>query len=1277
MTSRPFFSKRIPFFGNYAMVVLCIVFFILPFVIRGARQGVDTMENKVADWLPADFPETTELRWFRQHFVGDQFVVVSWDGCYENDQTFIDLVRRLKSESVDEQDQLWATLDDLPPRERNKLREQIEAKLLADELGLHTTGNYHQTWSANNVKWLMGRDNQWYFINHKGELFRWKSQNNLLFMANQAIQRIFEPTIPQGIFVKQFGSSHNNEYYNDPSKLHARFFKKVTTGPEIFAQIAGPEGTMRLGKYSEEDIATLNVEIEAHKRLTGLLFGPTPKPDFDWTWRSLLHVVPESHRQKLTDADEEIFVAFVEELVAEEYGGDFGKLLTARQDRKLEHWYRLWNRFKKDAPPRQTCIVVSLNDPVLTELFRAVGRPVLGKPRGRILELASGEGGIAPENLHIGGPPVDNVAIDEEGAITLFRLVGLSALIGITLAWISFRSFRITMMLFFTGGTAAMASLAIVYFSGGTMDAILMTMPSLVYVLALSGAVHVVNYYRDACEEDGPEGAPETAVSHGWFPCTLAAFTTSLGLISLYTSNLTPIKKFGLFSAVATLATVLLLFSYIPAALTIWPSGYKKRDPNELRKGFHLADIVSRFWRGVCEIVIRRYKLVVVASVGLLIFFAIGVTKIETSIQLLKLFRSDSKILDDYRWMEENMGKLVPMELIINVDDSAQRRYVVNDEERGQATQLSDEQMLLYQSQLSMLQRMELSNRVRKQLLRVFGSEGLDIVGSVMSTDVAVNLDKIVSSQEMGSITRSVTDSEFVENRDKLIEQDYLREEQVDLDGNSLPPAVPKNELWRISLRLAALNNVDYGEFVNELKTVVEPIMSAYRVRNRIIREMQQSLGSESLIKGRVLVLGRNPKINGSIPIITDQNSDAAQHVTDLVDPTYLFGDTLYDLLLNSGYIANNREQKLMVWLAPDTYEKRGEPFPKAEDFASRIAQFDCVVLMQDDENFDVELIRETAKILIDCRDHHFLLDQRTGRPLADAKTARELADAGDPDTQVFTAYTGIVPIVYKAQRTLLTSLIESIGLAFVMIAIVMMILLRNWRERVRFGNLLNVRGGALAMLPNVFPVVIVFGAMGHLRHWGVKVDIGSMMTASVAMGVAVDDTIHFLNWFRQGLDQGKSRLDAIRMAFDRVATAMSQTTLIAGFGLSAFAFSTFMPTQRFGVLMLVLLVVALIGDLIFLPALLASPLGKFFGKEKNRDEDSTQRFDLDGEPIELLDDQIHAQATNGPNGHSETTSNANPSGSNLKQHSSTVPSPLRKSPLVKKRIVGNDEPSS
>ncbi|MBR3219974.1 MAG: hypothetical protein IKF77_08630, partial [Thermoguttaceae bacterium] len=97
------------------------------------------------------------------------------------------------------------------------------------------------------------------------------------------------------------------------------------------------------------------------------------------------------------------------------------------------------------------------------------------------------------------------------------------------------------------------------------------------------------------------------------------------------------------------------------------------------------------------------------------------------------------------------------------------------------------------------------------------------------------------------------------------------------------------------------------------------------------------------------------------------------------------------------------------------------------------------------------------------------------------------------------------------------------------------------------------------------------------------------------------DDTMHYLTWFSDGIARGMTPQQSAVWGYKRCATAMTQSTLIAGLGLSAFMFSTFIPTQRFGVLMLVILFAALFGDLIFLPSLLTGPAGRFFLKPRKR----------------------------------------------------------------------------
>jgi predicted RND superfamily exporter protein len=1277
MTKR-FYSIPVPFFGSVALLILCCVAFLIPFAGRGARLAMDEMVNNVADWLPDDYQETKELKEFKKYFFGGgQFVVISGPWCKEGDPTFVNLKRKIYEESLDYEDELI----------QQGRTEELRAHRKGDELGLLFADKYHQDWGEQAEKWLQGRDKQWYFINRRGQLFRWEGQSNVA----EGISRYFErlrngKNKAVGKYIDTFGLEPDdrlgikNKFYEDPLKLCCRPFKSVISGPEVFDELAGPDGSLRVLKMGESDRSTFQAKMEAHKRLTGAMFGPTPHQSFDWTFQSLLQQVDDDLKKTLVSQPvyQSRFDEFMKAKIAEDFDGSLDALLSAVEDKQLELWYQLWFQLELEAPPRQTCLVVTLNEPVMEELARAVGRPLLGKPRGRLLELATGSCGISPQHVNIGGPPSDNVAIDEEGTITLVNLVGLSAMIGITLAYFSFRNVRVTMMLFITGGVGAMASLAYVWFGGEKMDAILMSMPSLIYVLGLSGAVHIVNYYRDACHEHGHKLAAEAAISHSWFPCTLAAFTTALGLGSLYISNLAPISKFGLFSAIATVATLIILFTFLPSALTVFNPGYRRLSKREKELGTSSAGIsasVTRFWQRVGEVVMENYTIFAVLGVLAIVVGAYGIgTKIQTQVHLLKMFDPGAKILVDYRWLEENLGELVPAEIVVSVEPSAQQEVyretieqaaktkrqslaqrksdntfdgdalIANDstasdtpsaspepiatdvpkatEDESPPFEFSSQQQKEYARRLSMLERVQLSDRVRTQLERFFGPDGLGIVGSGLSTDVFVPLNEFSSTDPL---TRKLSSAQLYKRRGEMLEQEYLA---IADEGQTRPQTqLQGRELWRISIRLAALSDVDYGRFINDMKSVIEPINNAYRYRRQILTALQETQDDGRAKNATVLVLGGKPELTRA-----DQNIkakiDANVPRDELINQTHIFSTTLKSLLADRGI---SKSPKL-VWVDPEKYSLSNPDLtPKEKEqlnnffqpkaWRERIRKCDCVVLIENDELFDVEMIKRNATHLVDCRDHKFLINPETKAPIAGMKTATERKMAGE-SVDITTIYTGIIPIVYKAQRALLWSLIESILLAFIMITVVMMLLLRDWKRPFERGNYLNIRGGLLAMIPNVFPVVVVFGFMAYR---GIKVDIGSMMTASVAMGVAVDDTIHFLTWYREALQKGLERLEAIKVAYAKVATAMTQTTLIAGFGLSAFAFSTFTPTQRFGTLMLFLLAAALIGDLIILPAVLASPLGKYFSKIPPADGQASDSTIIDPEPdhgIRVISDQ-------------------------------------------------------
>lgn len=177
--------------------------------------------------------------------------------------------------------------------------------------------------------------------------------------------------------------------------------------------------------------------------------------------------------------------------------------------------------------------------------------------------------------------------------------------------------------------------------------------------------------------------------------------------------------------------------------------------------------------------------------------------------------------------------------------------------------------------------------------------------------------------------------------------------------------------------------------------------------------------------------------------------------------------------------------------------------------------------------------------------------------------------------------------VVARAQQLLLVDMGKSLLLAFGLIAIAMILICRS------------IGLGVIAMLPNIFPTLLLFGGMGL---FGFTLDSGAMITTTVALGIAVDDTSHFLWWFSHCSTSEPARAEAaaeaqfetadarsmIYRAFGHCATPMLRTTVICGLGIGMFAFSPFLPVAKFGALMTLLLIAALVGDLILLPALLA-----------------------------------------------------------------------------------------
>jgi len=795
--------KLTAFYARFSPVILLIAVFMLPIVFAGARRAMNSNKNDVKQWLPAEYEETRVFREFRQHFAGEEFVLVSWDGC---------------------------TLDD----QRVRL---MSAKLLP-------------------------------------------------------------PPDAQ-------------------AKPEERYFSDLISGPSVIETLTK---------------APVNLtRSEAIDRLRGSLIGPDGGPNRE-----------------------------------------------------------------------QTCLVLTVSD---------AGKKSLKKTIAKIYDTARIECDIPEDQLHLGGPTSDNVAIDKAGEQSLVRLAGLAGAIGLTVSWWCLRSVKLVAIVLTTGIYSAAASLAVVWYSGSSMNAIVLTMPSLVYVAAISGAIHLANYYRDTLHQDGLEGAAGRAVAHAVLPLSLATGTTAVGLLTLCYSELVPIQMFGLYSAIGVVISAVFLFLFLPATLQLFPLREEAKGADDSASPLVDPAFYSG-WHRVGGWIVDHNKLVTAVCLVMMAFTAYGMTRMKTSVQLMRLFSPKAKVVTDYYWLEAHLGELIPMEVVINIDTDREK------------------------CSLNFLQRMQLVEKVQKQI------ESIDEVGSSLSTvtfapdlpKYDIHRDEIQAAENnpkpkrrgIGGILGSVAGIKDEEKLDRKYRNKNLEEHREDFLAGDYLCEVDGKELWRISARVSALKDVDYAKFVDDIRAAVEPVLE---------EEKEHGVGGISA------------------------------------------------------------------------------------------------------------------------------------------------------------TYTGLVPLVYKAQNSLLDGLIFGFVTDLVLIVATIILVQRSFSS------------GVILLLPSLIPVVVVFGAMGWM---GIIIDIGTVMTPAVALGVSVDDIVHFMLQFRRALAAGADRKQAVMAAYHHCGRAMYQSWGVIGLGLSVFAMSPFTPTQRFGYMMIALLSAALIGNLLLLPALLAGPLGAMYIPKTRRNDGAT-----------------------------------------------------------------------
>ncbi|MBN1798861.1 MAG: MMPL family transporter [Spirochaetales bacterium] len=178
---------------------------------------------------------------------------------------------------------------------------------------------------------------------------------------------------------------------------------------------------------------------------------------------------------------------------------------------------------------------------------------------------------------------------------------------------------------------------------------------------------------------------------------------------------------------------------------------------------------------------------------------------------------------------------------------------------------------------------------------------------------------------------------------------------------------------------------------------------------------------------------------------------------------------------------------------------------------------------------------------------------------------------------------TGDMSIFIKSVGALVDGQIISIFVAFLGIAVMMMLVLRS------------IPVGLLSMIPNVLPVLIVAGLMGLLN---ITLNMMTIVVAPLLIGIAVDDTVHYFVHFKEEYKTSRSYFRANRETFRKIGWALVFTSVILMIGFSAFMFTSIDSIIQLAVLLTVGIAAALAADLLITPVLFV--FIKPFGKEED-----------------------------------------------------------------------------
>ncbi len=780
-----------------------------------------------------------------------------------------------------------------------------------------------------------------------------------------------------------------------------------------------------------------------------------------------------------------------------------------------------------------------------------------------IVESVPGE-----ETVYYGGIPFQMLFLTDIIIRDLARLIPLVALLLAVVLYFSFHRLQGVLLPLGTVLISTIWTLGLMRWIGLELTIVTAAIPVLLIAIGSAYGIHLLSTYMEIEESDGDRlDRIRQSIAAIGLPIILTGVTTMVGFLAFLFSYLTMTREFGVFASLGVLLAMALSMTLIPIVLSYLPSRRPQVNAKVQRSNWvtYVMDVIA-------DLVLAHEKLIVFGAVLIVAGSLVAIPQLQREVNMKDYFKPDSEIRQAEEMMEASFGGAMPIQILVDGDIKDPlvlkemfrfEKYLRTIPNLSHPQSVAD---LIAELNEQMFGRRTIPDTREGVANLWFFVEGNEIMDQL----VADNDTQAVIQAKIGTI-----------NTARLIAV-------VDSIDHHLATAAPPQLLW---LDLDTLPTLVRSEIERQRMADVIRVIALdakhHGVEGLDLNEVSHALRGAGSASDQRLTTQQIETVSRAVADYF--GSDAADLPIDsdsIVDDVVAGLEPLFaDSLPGEVIIGTVLRQQIPPYVYADDPEAIEYAAPALRDI---VQECRCTAFV---DGLTDSLIRMASHIPVAAvqafrtdiqGDMWTLVEDHAGvaSELISAAALSRLA-ADDP-VAATTLQTGLPVMFKRLDRSVLRSQAMSLIAAFAVLFVLLAVRFRSFT------------GGLISLTPVVATILCNFILM---VVFGIPLDVVTVLIGSVAVGIGIDYTIHFLARFQKEFRGGTSERDALRVTLETTGKAIIINASAVALGFLVLVLGDIVPMQRFGFLIAVTMVVSALGAITLLPALVLLTRARFIGE--------------------------------------------------------------------------------